>query len=99
MRPMTKLYEAADKLAVQIVTLVVGKLSNGKLYAYDGIEAAREIRSLIVDQVTAATKLYEFDKEEWWDVMREATRGELSREQYEEAWREFCELKQKKLTH
>jgi hypothetical protein len=42
--------DAADRLAVKIVTLVADKISeDGKLYAYDGIEAAREIRALIVE--------------------------------------------------
>lgn len=46
------------------------------------------------------TRLYEFDKEEWFDVMREAVRllgGTMSREQYEKAWDEFCEFKRRKL--
>lgn len=44
--------EAADKLAVKIVTLVSERVSkNGKLYAYDGIEAAREIKRMILDEI------------------------------------------------
>ena len=41
--------DAADRLAVKIVSLVAERISkDGKLYAYDGIEAAREIRALIL---------------------------------------------------
>lgn len=44
-------------------------------------------------------RLDEFDKEEWWDVMREAVRslgGTLSRDEYEKQWSEFCEMKRRK---
>lgn len=47
--------EAADKLAVQIVTLVVDATDNdGTMGAYEGIETAREVRGLIVAALTAA---------------------------------------------
>ena len=39
---------AADRLAVKIVNLVADRMIDGKLYAYEGIEAAREIRALII---------------------------------------------------
>ena len=48
---MTKREKAADKLAVKIVTLVISKIYNGKLYAYDGILAAREIKALILKEM------------------------------------------------
>lgn len=43
--------------------------------------------------------LYEFDKEEWWDVLQEACKslgGQISREEFEVSWDEFCELKSRK---
>lgn len=41
-----------DPLAVQIVSIVTARLSkDGKLYAYDGIESARQIRDLLADKV------------------------------------------------
>lgn len=44
--------KVADRLAVQIVTLVADRISkDGKLYAYDGIEAAREVRRLILEKM------------------------------------------------
>ncbi len=49
---MTKREQAADKLAVKIVTIVSDRISkDGKLYAYDGIEAAREIKALILKEM------------------------------------------------
>ena len=39
----------ADRLSVKIVSLVMAKVTkDGKLYAYEGIEAAREIKALIL---------------------------------------------------
>ena len=41
--------ETAEKLAVKIVTLVANRVDReGELGAYDGIEAAREVRDLII---------------------------------------------------
>lgn len=40
-----------DRLAVKIVTIVSEKMSGGKLYAYSGIEAAREVRALLLRTV------------------------------------------------
>lgn len=45
------------------------------------------------------TRLYEYDKEEYWDIQREAVRslgGRLTREAFEIMWSEFCEMKRKK---
>lgn len=39
------------------------------------------------------TKLNEYDKEEWWDVMHHAC-PELSREAYDLYWEAFQKLKQ-----
>jgi hypothetical protein len=41
------------------------------------------------------TRLYEFDKEEWWDVMRRA-KPDIAREEFDRVWAEFVALKQKK---
>lgn len=44
-------------------------------------------------------RLDEFDKEEWWDVMREAVRilgGSITRDEFEDYWIEFCAMKQSK---
>jgi len=39
----------ADRLAVKIVSIVAEKVSStGELYAYEGIEAAREIKALLL---------------------------------------------------
>lgn len=47
--PVQRDIDKADKLAVKIVSIVANKISaDGKLYAYDGIEAAREIRALLL---------------------------------------------------
>lgn len=51
MTPTQAQIDKADKLAVQIVTLVCKRICNGKLYVYDGIEAAREIRQLILSEM------------------------------------------------
>lgn len=43
--------------------------------------------------------LYEFDKEEWWDVLRIAVKslgGKISRDEFEASWAEFCEMKRRK---
>lgn len=44
--------------------------------------------------------LYEFDKDEWWDVLREAIRlrggAPLDRAEFEKDWAEFQELKRRK---
>lgn len=37
-------------------------------------------------------RLYEFDKEEWWDVARKV-RPTLTREEYVRQWAEFIENK------
>lgn len=52
-KPTQNQINIADRLAVKIVTLVVNRLSpQGKLYAYEGVEAAREIRRLILKEMT-----------------------------------------------
>lgn len=44
-----------DPIAVEIVSIVTDHLGkDGKLYAYDGIEAARSIRKLLAEKITAA---------------------------------------------
>jgi hypothetical protein len=51
--PTQEQIDAAERLAVKIVSLVVDKVDReGELGAYDGIEAAREIRELILSFAT-----------------------------------------------
>ena len=41
-------------------------------------------------------RLDEFDKEEWWDIMRLAVRncgGRITREEFEDMWDDFCAMK------
>jgi len=43
--------------------------------------------------------LYEFDKEEWWDVASAAVKslgGQMTREEFEVMWADFCEMKRRK---
>ena len=49
-----------------------------------------------------ATRLDEFDKDEWWDVMRLAVHdlgGKITRADFEKMWDEFCEMKRKRQTN
>jgi hypothetical protein len=38
----------ADRFAVRFVSKVADRIYNGQLAAYDGIEAAREIKALLI---------------------------------------------------
>lgn len=44
-----RLYAKCDRIAVKIVTMVANRMDrDGVLEAYEGIEAAREIRELLI---------------------------------------------------
>lgn len=45
-----RLEKKADRLSVKVVSMVAKRIYNGELAAYDGIEAARKIRSLLIKQ-------------------------------------------------
>jgi hypothetical protein len=49
----------------------------------------------MLDTEIPNVRLDEFDKDEWWDVARMA-RPELTREQYDEMWDDFLEMKKKR---
>jgi len=42
-----------------------------------------------------AVQLNEFSKDEWWDVARILS-PDLSREEYDEMWADFCEVKRRR---
>ena len=46
--------------------------------------------------------LFEFDKDEWFDVMKAAAKsigGDLTRDEFEPMWADFCEMKRRKQAH
>lgn len=52
----TRAADDIDRLAVKIVSLVVDRVDrNGILEAYDGIEAARDIRALLLKKFSRQT--------------------------------------------
>lgn len=46
--------------------------------------------------MTEQVRLDELDRDEWWDVCR-LVRPDITREEFENDWREFAELKQRRL--
>ena len=46
----------------------------------------------------SVARLNEFDQDEWWDVCR-IVHLDLTREEYDVMWKEFCEWKQRKQQH